>query len=88
MKKRVIDHAECHVDIDLYIRGSVLRGDIEAGSTGCRSHFIVESPEDPEALAEIIRLAKRGCFAEQLVLHATPIESTYRVNGEQVEFEI
>ena len=88
MKKLVITRAECDVQIDLYLRGSVLRGTIEAGSTGCRSHFIVDSPESPEDLANVIRLAKSGCFAEQLVSQTVPVESTYVVNGEAVHFDI
>lgn len=81
MKKLVITRAEAHIEIDLYIRGSVLRGDIDAGSTALRSHLILDSPESPQDLAEVIRLAKRGCFAEQLVARAVPVESTFEVNG-------
>lgn len=82
MRKLVIDRAECRIEIDYYLRGSVLAGTVEAGATGCRSHFVVDSPESPDDLENVIRLAKQGCYAERLVETAVTVESTYEVNGQ------
>lgn len=82
MRKMVIDKAECRVEIDYFLSGSVLRGTIESGATGCRSHFVVESPESIEDIEAVIRLAKRGCYAERLVETPVKVESSYEVNGE------
>ena len=88
MLKLVIDRAECHVEVDYYLRGSVLRGNVEAGATGCRSHFVVESPESLEDIEKVIRLAKQGCYAERLVETPVQVESTYEVNGETRAIEV
>lgn len=82
MQKLVIDRAECRVEVDYFLCGSVLAGTVESGATGCRSHFTVDSPESLEDIEKVIRLAKRGCFAERLVETPVPVESTYEVNGE------
>lgn len=88
MRKMVIDKAECRVEIDYYLRGSVLAGTVESGATGCRSHFVVESPESLEDIETVIRLAKRGCYAERLVETPVTVESTYEVNGEVRPIEL
>lgn len=82
MRKIVINSARCRVEIDYYLRGSVLAGTVESGATGCRSHFIVDSPESLEDIEEVIRLAKKGCYAERLVETPVTVESTYEINGE------
>lgn len=88
MLKKRIAHAEVHVEMDVVLRGSVLADTIAAGATGCRTHFKVESPESHEDILKVIRLAKRGCYAEQIVQTAVPLESTFEVNGRPVEIEI
>ncbi len=85
MTKTEITKAECRCDLDVYLDGSVLKGTYAAHVAGFRTHLILESPAPPEAIARVIRLAKQSCFAEQLILHAVPIESTYELNGEKTE---
>jgi uncharacterized OsmC-like protein len=82
--KVVVDRADCTVEIDYFIRGSVLRGDVEAGATACRSHFVVDSGAPADVVEKVIRLAKQGCFAEKLVETAVPIHSTFEVNGSEI----
>lgn len=85
MLKKTIDRAECTVDFDWYLQGSVLRGTVEAGATECRTQFVIDSPESEDDIIRIIKLAKRGCFAEQMVQSSVPLVSSYVVNGEQIE---
>ncbi len=54
---------------------------------GCRSRLVIESPESQEDVAELVRLAKQGCFAEQTLLKPVSIESTVLVNGIQLSPE-
>jgi uncharacterized OsmC-like protein len=88
MLKKRVTHAEVHVEMDLFLRGSVLAGTIEAGATACRTHFKVVSPESDEDIARVVRLAKRGCYAEQIVQMAVPLESSFEVNGKGVEIPL
>lgn len=83
MLKKTIDRAECTVEFDWFLEGSVLQGTVNAGTTECRTHFLIESPESDEDILTIIRLAKRGCFAESMVQTAVPLLSTYVINGKE-----
>lgn len=88
MMKKQVDRAECDVEFDWYLHGSVLGGTVKGGATQCRTHFRIESPEPLEVVLKIIRLAKQGCFAEQMVQTAVPLVSTYEVNGQPVEVDV
>jgi hypothetical protein len=85
MLKKTVTRAECTVEFDWYLRGSVLRGNVEAGATECRTEFVIDAPESEEDVLRIVRLAKRGCFAEQMVQTAVPLVSTYVLNGKRAE---
>jgi uncharacterized OsmC-like protein len=81
MLRMTVNRAECRVEVDYYLKGSVLKETIESGATGCRVHFVVDSPETSEDIERVIRLAKRGCYAERLVETPVKVTSTYEVNG-------
>ena len=49
-----------------------------------RIHFQIDSPEADDEILEIIRLAKRGCYVENMVRAAVPLESSYTLNGTPV----
>lgn len=85
MLKKTIDRAECEVDIDWFLEGSVLAGTVHSGARGCRTRLIVDSPEPEADVMRIVRLAEAGCFAEQLVSHEVPLTSSYLINGEERE---
>jgi hypothetical protein len=84
MLKKTIDRAECTVALDWFLEGSVLRGTVNSGATECRTHFIIDSPESDEDILKIVKLAKRGCFAESLVRTAVPLVSTYSINDREI----
>ena len=43
--------------------------------------MLAQTPE--EDIAYVIKLAKRGCFAERLVETSVPIKSTLKLNGKE-----
>ncbi|HEV8296182.1 MAG TPA: hypothetical protein VGQ20_02760 [Acidimicrobiales bacterium] len=63
------------------LTGSVKRGDIDARCTEARTHLDVQSDDAPDAVAEVVRLAHRGCFLEQLIERPVPVRSTLTLNG-------
>lgn len=83
MRKLRIEKARVHVEMDYYLSGSVLRGTVTSGVTEVRSEFEVSSDSDEEDVAYVIRLAKRGCFAERLVETSVPIRSALVLNGRE-----
>ena len=79
--------ARCGVEIDWRLKGSALRGDVETRCLGVRTSVEVESDASTEAVAALVRLAKQGCFMEQLVQAAVPLTSTLTVNGDVVALD-
>ncbi|OGG49294.1 MAG: hypothetical protein A3F84_16245 [Candidatus Handelsmanbacteria bacterium RIFCSPLOWO2_12_FULL_64_10] len=75
------------MEMDYYLKGSVLRETVSSGCRQVRTHFEVESDAPPETIRNVIRVAKRGCFAENLIRAAVPLRSTIHLNGEPVPFE-
>ena len=87
MKEIGIKSAKVHVEMDYYLKGSVMDGTVENGITEVRSYFDVESDDDAENLVEVIQLAKKGCFAESLVKTAVPLKSICNLNGSKINIE-
>lgn len=88
MLRKTINRAECEVEFDFFLEGSVLRGTVSSGARECRTRLHIDSPEPPEVIERIVRLAKQGCFAEQLVQNAVPLASTYVLNGVEREISL
>ena len=55
-----IDRAECDVELELGVTGSVLRGDVQAACPGVRTVVRVESSADHATLLRVVDLARRG----------------------------
>ena len=87
MTKTSFEKATCRVEFDYFLKGSVLKGDVNSGCRGVRTHFKVESSEAEEKILNIIRLAKQGCYAEQMIQTAVPLTSTVELNGKNIELE-
>ena len=83
MRKIPIGSAKVHVEMDYYLSGSVLAGTVNSGVTGVRSDFEVTSDASEDEILNVIRLAKRGCFAERLVETAVPVQSMLKLNGKE-----
>lgn len=87
MLKLDVDAAECVVEFDWVLSGSVLKGTVDAGARMCRVHLEVESREADEDIARLVRLAKSGCYAESAVCQPVEMRSTVVVNGRDIGFE-
>ena len=81
MLKKTITSAKCRCEFDFMLTGSVLQDTNRAIVKEFRTHLEIESPEPEEVIQKIVRAAKRGCYAEQLIQHPVPIVSTYVLNG-------
>lgn len=88
MTKKRVTHAECHCEFDIYQKGSVVKDTLTSGVKEFRTHLVVESPESDEDIARLVRLAKRGCYAEQLITHPVFLKSIYTVNGKPLEVDL
>jgi len=82
MMKLKFQQASCRVEMDYFLRGSVLKGTIESGCTETRVTLRVETDEtNQERVDMLIRNAKRGCFAESMIKNSVPLKSFVEING-------
>ncbi len=82
MMKLKFSQASCRVEMDYFLKGSVLKGTVESGCTETRVLLRVETDEDnQEQVDKLIRNAKRGCFAETMIRASVPLKSQVEVNG-------
>jgi hypothetical protein len=88
MLNKTVHKARVRCEFDFFLDGSVLADTVRSGVTEFRTHLEIDSPEPDEVVARIIRSAKRGCYAEQLVQNPVPLVSTYSVNGRPFEVEL
>ena len=82
MTKTDIRKARVRVQIHWYLTGSVLQGTVESGCKEVRTDLEVDSADAPEKVRNVVRLAKKGCFAEQLVVRPVPLTGSITINGE------
>lgn len=85
MMRLSVRSAKVHVEMDYFHSGSVRRGTVRGGCTEVRTRFELESDEPEEKLLLLIRSAKRGCFAENMVQESVPLKSSVKLNGKPVD---
>lgn len=85
MMKIPLRGARVRVEMDYFMGGSVLKGTVYSGCTEVRTRFEIDSDAPEEKLRLLIRNAKRGCFAENMVQTAVPLKSEFRLNGREVK---
>ena len=81
MTKTKMSKAKVRVLIHWYLTGSVLKGTVDSGCKSVETHLEVESDDAPEKVAHVIRCAKKGCVAEQMVVRPVVLVSTAQING-------
>jgi hypothetical protein len=82
MTKTRITKAKVRVLIHWYLTGSVIKGTVDSGCKEVETHLEVESDDEADKVRHAVRLAKKGCFAEQLVVRPVPLTGSIRINGE------
>lgn len=81
MTKTQMSKAKVRVVIHWYLTGSVLKGTVDSGCKSVETHLEVQSNDTPDKIAHVIRCAKKGCFAEQLVVRPVPLVSSVLIDG-------
>lgn len=82
MLKIKVEHARVNVTASYRVRGSVLRGDIQAEMIGVETRLALDSEEPPERIARLVELAERGCFIMAALQNPVSVTSTVALNGE------
>ena len=87
MMKMTVTKASCKVRFRKFLGGSVLKGTVFNHWDGVDTHLSIESDAPADRLAQLIRNAKNGCFAEGLITQQVPLNSTIEVNGKPFDIE-
>jgi uncharacterized OsmC-like protein len=82
MTKTRITKAKVRVLIHWYLTGSVIKGTVDSGCREVETHLEIESDDSQPKVEHVVRMAKKGCFAEQLVVRPVPLTSSVRINGQ------
>ena len=85
-RKVEITNVKGSIKLNLTMTGSVLAETIDAGASIVETNFIVESDADPEVIRSILRNARNGCWARQMIARPIPFKDTLTLNGKRFEF--
>ncbi len=86
MMKLKIRKSRCHVEFDYVLSGSVLQGTVKTAWKSVTTGLEIDSDEPMDRIVALVRNAKGGCFAENLVVQRVPLHSSVTLRGETVEF--
>ena len=81
-KKVEIWGVKGYVKLNLTMTGSVLAETIDAGASSVDTNFAIESGANPETIKSILRNARRGCWARQMIAKPVTFNDTVTLNGE------
>ena len=85
MMKMKIYKASCHVELDYLLTGSVLKGTVRTTWNGVRTDLNIVADESLDKIVALVRNAKGGCFAENLVVQEVPLHSSVTFEGQTID---
>lgn len=87
MMKLKIRKSKCTVEFDYLLAGSVLKGTVNTTWKSVTTKLDIDSDEPSEKIAALVRNAKGGCFAENLVVQQVALLSSVTLRGQPVELK-
>jgi uncharacterized OsmC-like protein len=81
MMKTKIKKARVFVNAKFQREGSVLAETIQATSPGFETRLEIESDDDAEKIAAVVRNAENGCYVLQALLRPVPVVRQFTLNG-------
>ena len=81
MLKISVRRMTMHVKATYRVTGSVLADTIDAEMLRAETRLEQESPDPPERVAKVVRIAERGCFVMQALLRPVPVTGETLLNG-------
>ncbi len=64
--------------------GSIKAETVSTGCEGIETELTIESDEDPERIAKLVRVSEDGCFVIQSLRSPTPVSMSVRLNGNEI----
>ena len=81
MKHITYEAAEISIEAQFREEGSVPEGTVRAHTDAITVRLDVESTEDPEVVAELVRVAESGCWVLQSLQRPVDVATSATVNG-------
>ena len=82
-----ITRVRAHIAIHTELSGSVLAGTIKAGVPKVETHYEIESPDDPDQVAKVLRNARKGCYVRSALSNPVEFQDSTTLNGQAFEFD-
>ncbi len=87
MRKVKLDDVRIDQTMTIYRTGSIKGGTITSGVRVLSLSIDVDSPEPPERVAELIRVARESCFTHGALTQPVEIHAALTLNGEPLAEE-
>ena len=87
MLKLQVKSAKARVRGKYFGSGSIKAETIETGCEGIETELLIESDEEPEKIAKLVRVSEAGCFVIQSLRKPTEVELDARLNGEKLTLD-
>ena len=78
---------KAHIAIRFDLDGSVLGGTIKASTPMVVTSFDIESPDDPDKVAAVLRNARNGCWVRSAVAEPVAFEDSITLNGQALNLD-
>ena len=82
-----ISSVKAHVAVHFGLQGSVLAGTIQASAPQVETSYDIESPDDKDKVAAMLRNARNGCWVRAAVANPTPFSDKSTLNGKPIYFD-
>ncbi len=82
-----ITSVKAHVAVHFGLQGSVLAGTIQASAPKVETSYEIESPDERDKVAAMLRNARNGCWVRAAVANPTPFEDKSTLNGQPIYFD-
>ena len=86
--KVVIKSVKASIKLNLTLTGSVLAQTVDAGAKSVEVNYQIESDEDSEKIKAVLRNARNGCWARQMVAKPIPFDDTLVLNGKSIKLSL
>ena len=86
-RKLQISNERVIVTAHFHEQGSVLKGDAEGFCDAFEIEILIDSHEETEKIATLIRLARKMCFTEKALTGTVPVRVSQKINQETINLD-
>jgi len=84
-RKLAIRNEKVNVTAHFHEQGSVLRGDAEGFCDGFEIEILIDSDEDAEKIADLVRISREMCFTEKALMGSVSVKVSQQLNQQTLE---